>query len=387
MINMRRVGVFISKSHSNTHEVIEGVSSFCQIKSGWKLAIAVGDEKNVLAHLAGHLDGVIAGIQDPEFAAALRSWGKPCVDVFNSVPDCNFHRVQGDITAGGRAGAEHLIGLGFQRFAFCGFQKQPFSHLRQEGFEEKVRQAGGTCFVHQVDPATLDWPAVWKGVADWVAGLPKPIGLMAVKDALALEVLEACGDLGIKVPDQVAVLGMGNDIALCQRANPLLSSVDPGIARIGFQAATWLEEMMSGKSLPPQTLLLPPAGVVGRASTDTLSLADPQMAKILRHICEHACDPMQVNDLLTIVPLSRRSLEVRFFQARGRSLHEEIRRIQLQRAMRLLAQTYLPLEHVARASGFGSPDWMGKVFRKELGVTPGEHRRRHGSMAMATQTG
>jgi LacI family transcriptional regulator len=137
----------------------------------------------------------------------------------------------------------------------------------------------------------------------------------------------------------------------------------------------------------PLQVVIPPAGVVARASTDTVSLADPQMSTVLRYIREHACDPIQVNDLLAIVPLSRRTLEVRFFQARGRSLHEEIRRIQLQRASRLLAQTYLPLEHVARAAGFGSPDWMGKVFRKELGITPGEHRRRCGSVAGAVQTG
>ena len=206
---------------------------------------------------------------------------------------------------------------------------------------------------------------------------------MAAKDSLALEVLDACGDLGIRVPDQVAVVGVGNIIPLCQRANPPLSSVDNGIARIGFQAATFLEQMMSGTPVPNRTIWLQPVGVACRASTDTLSLADAQMAKVLRHIREHACDPMQVNDLLAIVPLSRRCLELRFFRARGRSLHDEIRRVQLQRATRLLSQTYLPLEHVSRASGFGSPEWMAKVFRKELGVSPSEHRRRYGTMLTA----
>ncbi len=152
---------------------------------------------------------------------------------------------------------------------------------------------------------------------------------------------------------------------------------------MGFKAAALLEEMISGKSVPSQTILFPPVGVVTRASTDMMSSEDPQMAAVLGYIREHACDPMQVNDLLPIVPLSRRSLELRFFQVRGRSLHEEIRRIQLQRATRLLAQTHLPLDQVARASGLGSAVWLTKVFRKELGVTPGEHRRRHGEVPMA----
>jgi AraC-like DNA-binding protein len=124
-------------------------------------------------------------------------------------------------------------------------------------------------------------------------------------------------------------------------------------------------------------------GVVGRASTDVLALDDPQMAAIMRYIHEHACDPMQVNDLLSIVPLSRRSMERRFFQVRGRSPHEEIRRLQLQRATRLLAQTHLPLKQVAQASGFKSAIMMIRVFRKELGMTPGEHRLRSATSVMA----
>ncbi len=361
-------------------EVLEGISTFCQVQAGWKLAVTVGDEKNVLAHLANHLDGLIVGIQNADFVADLNKWGKPCVDIYNSVPIGNFCRVLGDSQAIGHLGAEHLIGLGCQHFAYCGFAGNSFLLERQQGFEEAVRKMGGTCHVHHVNADTLDWPSVWKGVADWVAALPKPIGLMAAKDSLAVDVLNACAELGIQVPDQVAVVGVGNNIAWCQQAKPPLSSIDICIARIGFHSARRLEEMMSGKSVPNRTILLPPVGVACRASTDTLSLADTHMAKVLRHIREHACDPMQVNDLLSITPLSRRSLELRFVQARGRSLHDEIRRIQLQKAMRLLAETYLPLKDVAQASGFGSPGWMAKVFHKELGITPGEHRRRCGTV-------
>ncbi len=109
------------------------------------------------------------------------------------------------------------------------------------------------------------------------------------------------------------------------------------------------------------------------------------MNKALIYIQEHACDPMQVNDLLSVVPLSRRSMEVRFTKVLGRSPHEEIRRIQIQRVIRLLSQTHLPQDQVARASGFRSPTMMIKAFRKELGVTPGEYRRRCGQAPMAAR--
>ena len=384
MAYKRRVGAFISNDYPYYREVMEGISAFSQMQGGWKLAIAVGEEKNTLTHLADHLDGLIVGIQNIDFVADLYKWGKPFVDVFSRFPIGNFPRVQCDARAEGRAGAEHLIGLGFQRFAYCGFQGYSFFQARQQGFVEAVQKMGGTCHIHHVVPGTLDWPSVWKGIADWVAGLPKPIGLMAAKDTLALEVLDACFDLGIKVPDQVAVVGFGNNISMCQQAKPPLSSVDIGVARIGFQAATCLEELMSGTPVPNGTIQLQPVGVACRASTDTLSLADAQMAKVLRHIREHACDPMQINDLLSIVQLSRRRASSCGSFGPAAALHEEIRRIQLQRATRLLTQTYLPLDQVARASGFGSAVWMVKVFRKELGMTPGEHRRRAGSLATGT---
>ncbi len=383
MTGMRRVGVFVSNSHAFGQEVLEGISTFCQPKKAWKLAIAGGDHKNIFRHLAGHLDGVIAGIESREFSADLAAWGKPCVNVFPGFTPNNSPKVYCDARAVGRAGAEHLLGLGCKRFALCCFRDSGNSRNCRQGFEDTIRQAGGHYFIHEADTKTPDWASIWKAIADWVASLPKPIGLMAVKDSLALEVLEACVDLGIRVPDQVAVVGAGNDILLCQRANPPLSSIDPGNARIGFKAATLLEEMMSGKSLAQQAYPFPPVGVVSRTSTETLSLEDPQMAKALHYIREHACDPMQIDDLLSVVPLSRRSLQLRFIQARSRSVHEEIRRIQIQRATRLLTQTYLPLDQIARASGFGSPEWMAKVFRKQLGVSPSEHRRRYGSAAMA----
>ncbi len=138
--------------------------------------------------------------------------------------------VYSDPCAIAKTGAEHLIGLGCKRFAFCCFKNSEASQSYRQAFEQAIEQVGGQCHVHEVDTTTLNWPSIWKAVSDWVAALPKPIGLMAVKDSLALEVLEACGDLGIRVPDQIAVVGMGNDKLLCERADPRLSSVDPGNA-------------------------------------------------------------------------------------------------------------------------------------------------------------
>ena len=122
MTYTRRVGVFISNSHLAGQGVLQGVSHFCQMKGDWKMSIAVGEQKNMLAHLADHLDGIIAGVQNAQVAKALKAWGKPFVDVFGEFTSDDSPRVCTDSSAAiGRLGAEHLLSLGFKHFAFCGF--------------------------------------------------------------------------------------------------------------------------------------------------------------------------------------------------------------------------------------------------------------------------
>src|SRR5262249_15436544 len=162
----------------------------------------------------------------------------------------------------------------------------------------------------------------------------------------------------------------GNDVLVCQRSNPTLSSIDLGQVQRGYLAAELLDEMMSGKPKPANPIVMEPLGVVRRGSTDLLStLEDPRIAAALRYIREHACDPIQVDDVAAKVSMSRRALERQFVQVRGRSPHEEIRRVQLQRATLLLVQTRMSLDQVASASGFSSAEWMNRVFHKDLGLT------------------
>ena len=178
------------------------------------------------------------------------------------------------------------------------------------------------------------------------------------------------------MPEQVAVLAADNDELLCEACVPSLSGIALTSERIGFEAAKLLDRLMHGERPPKAPLLLEPTGVVTRQSTDTLAVDDPDLARAVAFIRRHATDPIQVQDVLREVPVSRRWLERRFREVLGRGPAAEIRRVRLARAKRLLAETDMPVPKVARAAGFGSREYLAAVFKSELNLSPRQYRNR-----------
>jgi LacI family transcriptional regulator len=216
-------------------------------------------------------------------------------------------------------------------------------------------------------------------IGRWLLSLPRPVGVMACYDIRARHVLDACRRVGLAVPDQVAVIGVDNDEFLCNLAEPPLSSVAPDTRRTGYEAAALLDRLMSGRERPRgQAIFVEPLGVVARRSTDVLAVGDPDVSAAVRFIREHACQGIAVKDLLARVPLSRRVLEGRFRKLLGRTPHEEIARIRFERVRQLLRETRLPLEEVARRSGFRNAEYLSTAYRREFGTAPSVYRKTGG---------
>lgn len=189
--------------------------------------------------------------------------------------------------------------------------------------------------------------------------------------------VEAARDAGFRVPDDVAVIGGYNDDLMSEIATPPLSYVDHFPEHIGYRVAELLARLMKGRKPPRSAILLPPAGVSVRQSTDTLAIDDVDVVDALKFVRDHAHEPITVEDVLDAAPVSRRVLEQRFVKYIGRSPAAEIRRAHLDRAKSLLTRTDLAIPRVAAASGFNHPEVMTRVFRRELGTTPTAYRRRH----------
>jgi LacI family transcriptional regulator len=197
---------------------------------------------------------------------------------------------------------------------------------------------------------------------------------MACYDLRGQHVLNACRRLGVAVPDDVAVIGVDNDDLLCDLSDPPLSSVIPNTRRTGYEAAKLLDEMMCGRKVGALTHLIPPLGIMTRQSTDVLAIDDRNVARAVHYIRQHACDGITVDHVLKAVPQSRRMLESRFRKVIGRTPHEEILRVKLNRVKRLLTETDLPLEQIAERSGFTHVEYLTVAFKREVGMPPSKYR-------------
>ena len=236
----------------------------------------------------------------------------------------------------------------------------------------------GTSLVHDSIPridSSYSWNREKRGLVAGLNRLPRPVGIMACCDIKAQQLLEVCRELDIAVPEEVAVLGVDNDRLLCDLAEPPLSSVICNTHHTGYEAALLLDRTMSGEKIGSKSVLLKPLGIETRQSTDILAIDDPDVAAAVRFIRENATSGINVGDVLREVPLSRRVLENRFRKILGRTPHEEITRLRIDRIKRLLVETDLALSQIAVRTGFQHDEYMTVAFKKAVGMPPRNYRQ------------
>jgi LacI family transcriptional regulator len=384
------VALLIESSRSYGRELLMGIAKYVRIHGPWSIEFEEGDPAEHFPKWFDRWkwDGIIARISTPAMAEVIRRAGVPVVDLSGNLPGFRFPRIRSDEQAVGRLAAEHLLERGFKNFAFCGFNGMDWSDLRRANFESRVSEAGfaSTAFEYALPAQSLsasDYEAHGerheRELMAWLQALPKPCGLMACNDARGRQVLNCCREVGVAVPDEVAVIGVDKDEIFCELSDLPLSSVILNTQQIGFEAAALLARMMAGENAGSSSILVKPMGVMARQSTDVLAIDDRHIAAALRHIREQACEGLDVESILRIVPLSRSVLERRFSQILGISPKTEILRVRLDRVCRLLAESDLSLAEVAHKAGFEHPEYMSRLFKKKMGITPGEFRKHAGT--------
>ena len=377
------VAVCVDKGRGYGRRVLQGIADYTEPGGRWSLFVdpeATGSY-SVDWLKNWHGDGILAYVESRATAERLRASKIPTVEVFGHQLDLKLHQVGNDDEAIGRLAAEHLLACRLKHFAFCGYEKELWSERRRTGFEREITASG--CRVRHFF-STRHGSTLAEGQRDrerlmiWLAALPKPSGIMACSDRHGLRVLDACRRLQITVPEEIAVIGVDNDEESCRLADPPLSSVKDNARRVGFEAARLLDSLMAGareneKAVP---ILIPPLGVAVRRSTETTAVDDPLIAQTMRYIRENAVRGLRVSDLLTRFNVSRSVLYRRFHAAVQKSPHEQILRVQLERAKRLLDENDFTLEHIAELSGFQHSEYLSVAFKRELGMTPTDYRRR-----------
>jgi LacI family transcriptional regulator len=322
---------------------------------------------------------IVARIWDRDVAAALRKTGLPVVDIAGEIPGLDLPVVRLDNPAIGRTMAEHLIERGFRRLAFIGMRGPKWAEQRRAAFIEAAAKRGLDVAEQDspYDPLPLQLDETVRGrLQRWLVDLPKPVGIAACNDHTGRSVLDLCRELDLAVPEDIAVLGVDNDDLICETANPTLSSVVADHFRIGYEAALIAWRLARGEAPLQRVTLIEPRRVITRASTDSIAVDDPHVSAAMQVIRLHACDGIEVDDVVASVPVSRSVLQRRFRSVLGRSIHDVIVDTRLKRAKELLAETDLPLAEVAERSGITPQPYLNVVFKSHMGETPLSYRKR-----------
>ena len=385
MLRMPKVALLVETSRGYGRSLLRGVVSYSRLHGPWGFYLTPGDFVQALPRMRSWGGtGIIARVQTPEVARAILASGLPTIALGLSDeqlrPENPLSRLS-EVVSDSRvpaasppsicsSGVSATTPTSAHRVASGrGDAKRAFAHgSGRPAWSPECTACPGRC--------AAAWEHEQPVLADWLVALPKPVGVMACNDDRGREVLEACRVAGLRVPEEVAVVGVDNDELLCELADPPLSSVVLNAEAGGYRAAALLDQMMRGRNRKPQRLLVEPMHVVARRSTDIVALDDPEVAAAVHFIQDHATEPIGVSDIVEEVMISRRALELRFQRAIGRTPHAEIRRVRLERATRLLVETDLPITRVAEVSGFGQASYLSQVFSQAFGSTPARYRRR-----------
>jgi LacI family transcriptional regulator len=383
---MLRIALLIESSRMYGRELLRGIAAYARQAGPWLFfheERALADPiPPMLRHWAP--DGILVRLAGDELIGQIRALHLPTVDLYRDEEIPGIAGVTINQQALVVQAIRHFQERGFQNFAFCGYTKVFFSENREAYFIAELKKKGIRPHVFRHPPmkggrrlSAIEAHATRFAakLAQWLQGLPKPIALMACNDMRAFQVLNVCNALGIAVPEEVAVLGVDNDPIECELSNPPLSSIDPNAARIGFEGAALLHRLLQGQSPPSCRILIEPQGVITRRSTDVLAVDDPDAAAAIQYIRRHALDRPSYTKILADLQLSRSTLERWFQRYLGHSVSAEMFSIRVKRLQELLRKTPHSLESIARLCGFSHVETMSRLFKREVGVTPGKYRR------------
>ncbi len=384
MIHKRKVAVILELGQNFDRGILHGIAAYISETQTWSV-YAEEERRERIPNLRGwDGDGLIVNFDDRAAAEAVKHTRKPVVAVGGGLgwydPASGIPYVETDDLTIGKLAAEHLMQRGLRHFAFCGYRPNRLNvwlPRRAQAFSQRLAEAGFKCdvFLGRHTSARY-WESMQRELTTWLRRLPTPVGVMGCYDWRARHVLEACRTIGLRVPDDVAIIGVDNDL-LCEVSDPPLSSVEQGRFQIGYTAASLLDKMMSGHKPDHLRVSIAPVGVASRQSTDLLAVADHDIAAALQMIREQACRGLHADLVAEHVGLSRSTLDNHLKECIGRTADQEIRRVRLSRATELLAKSELPLKKIAREAGYANQQYLAGVMRKEMNTTPAQYRQAH----------
>ncbi len=373
------VAVLVDTATDWGRGVILGVTSYAQKHGPWFLQVEPrGRENKMQLPRDWSGDGIIARISNERIARDLQSRRVPVVNISGIELDgFHFPRVAIDYDAAAELAAEHFRSRGFRRFAYVGPLGLSYVAKQAEAFQNRIAKDGRKLnrFNYAYESMASDrWHKQSQRLGLWLAELRKPIAVFAWGTSASCQLLDVCRFRNIVVPDEVAVLAGTTDDVISQTTVPQMSGILNPSRQIGYRAAERLARMIYGQADDGHDENLAPIEVLTRGSTDVLAIEDPELFAAVRYIREHAFSELTVDAVASSVPMTRRSLERKFKATFDRTPLAEIHRLRIARVRELLATTDMPISQIAIATGFGTPEYMTTMFKRESGLTPLRYR-------------
>jgi LacI family transcriptional regulator len=381
---VHRIALLFNGNKIFDRDIIAGIGEYLSsTRASWDLYLEEDFRCRLqdIERWQGH--GFIADFDDPAVCEALSRVQLPVVatggsyaDEADYPPDRTY--VATDNFKLVKLAYDHLIEAGLQNFACFSLPKADVNRWAQErekAFEALLQRDGIHGHIYRgVGTSAQSWDSAVEQQIAWVRSLPKPVGIVAVTDARARQLLQACLCAGIAVPEQVALIGIDNDPLARVLTRVPLSSVIQGTVEMGRTAAHLLHQMLHGARFPNTRILVPPVGINVLASSRHEVRNHPHVMQAMHFIRQYACQGIKTEQVADYVGISRSSLEWYFRRELGRSVHDEILRFKLDAAKRLLQLADSNAAEIAVTCGFTSVQYLHAVFKRELGCTPREYQ-------------
>ncbi|MDX2055103.1 MAG: substrate-binding domain-containing protein [Polyangiaceae bacterium] len=362
------IGISLVYPGTYADGVVRGMAHYAQSKLDWEFDLQTEGREGISKLLSRGASGLIVSGQPEVFESMLPTLKIPAVNIGHALSHNSISSVINDEEAIGEMAAEHLLLRGYRAFGYC-TQTGGVLDGRLVGYQRGLKKRGVDCQVFDVRDA-LAHPERYPGrrLPTWLKNQPKPLGLFCMYDGHARELSRECAALGLRVPEDVAILGVDNDVN-CLLGHPQLSSVQTSLQRIGYEAARLLDELIAGRGKNKE-IRVPPVRVITRASTIEIVGSDKLVRAVLHHMQKHLTDSEGIERVCERFGVSRRQLERRFAAATGSTPAQAWADFRLEEAKRLLSQTTLSLERTAKECGYGDTKRLTANFKKATGMTP-----------------
>ena len=378
MTKTKRVKLLIETSRSYGRGLLKGIARYSHLYGPWSFVTEHAFYRRTgRKHLTSsdwQVDGIIAHTDNVNEILKMVSMGIPAVvqGIHQAIED--QPTIISDDYAVGQMGAEYFLEKGFLTYAYCGFRNMYWSERRCRGYCETLAQAGIHAEVFKPRRKQTSEAMETSLLVEWLLSLPKPVALMACNDDRSQDIVKACMEAKLHIPDDVAILGVDNDTIVCELSDLPLSSIVLSNERGGYDAAAVLDQLMLGKQVENDRVLVEPLYVQSRQSTDILAVSNMEVARGLRFIKEHLREKITVNDVVYQMCLPRRTAEKKFRRITGMPINEMIRKERINLIAKLLVESDLTVEKIGENVGFVSTSYMIDVFKKIMGTTPLAYR-------------